>query len=115
MIPLSSPEDLPLILRGIRRATGRTLGDASVEVAVAVKRDAHSVKKQISAWENGHKVPLLSSLGPYLNAHRAALAVTLDERSSWCSARRSDPFRTRCALMVGHAGAHCTYAGDDFR
>jgi hypothetical protein len=119
-VPVNDPTEIPRLVRAARRQSGWTLAEVSAKYAAESGSSPLAVLKHWSAWETGAKsLPRLSSLGPYLRAHGLMLNMTTLERdraiSPWCTARRMDAFRTRCAMAVGHAGPHRTYAGMDFR
>lgn len=119
MIPVDDPADLPIVVRGVRSARGITRLDLVKEKAKAIGRDPWGMSSQFCAWERGRKSPTLAALRDYLIVHDVGLALlTSDEipsSASWCPVRANDAIRSRCAMHVGHGGAHRTYQGVGFR
>lgn len=118
MIPLPDPGALPLAVRALREAAGQARWHLAVAVAAREFRRVKGVDQQWHDWEMGNKSPILSSLPPYLDAHRVRLAlIGINEQIStpWCPARHRAPGYPRCAVVGGHAGRHRTYAGVEFQ
>lgn len=119
MIPVDDPSDLPKIVQAWRKALKLERLGVAKAAAERLHRSAVSMESQFWHWESGSKDPRLSSLRDYLDAHGLALALVgvkeTPTEASWCPARnKKDPHRSRCAIQVGHAGVHRTYAGEGF-